>query len=336
MRFTAAKKLNIVLSAALINSVFFSLAAGADTDRLKRDIVPIYQTINLKIDPRLTSYTGNVSITLSVKNSTNTFIIHVEDITIEELILSSQDKQIQTDYTPGEYGRTTITAAKMLEPGEYTLGISFAANFNTQAVGLYRTEVGDESYLFTQFEESDARKAFPCFDEPSFKFPYQMTVTIPKEHIAVSNTPIEIQAGDEKWQTISFKKTEPLPSYLLALAVGPLETVEVPDMPIPTRIVCVKGKSNLAEETARITPPLMKALVDYFERPYPYEKLDLIAVPEFWAGGMENAGAITFRETVILLDPKSISIGQKQSLVGVMAHELAHMWFGDLVTMRWW
>lgn len=318
--------------------IFFSAALlnAADTERLKKDIVPTYQSINMKLDARETAYGGNVNIALTVKNQTNSFIFHAEDMTIVDVVLMSKDEEIKSTYAKGENGRITLTSEEPLLPGDYTLGISFTASFNTQAVGLYRTEAGGEHYLFTQFEESDARKAFPCFDEPAFKFPYQITLTIPQENIAVSNTPVEIESSSDGWKTMTFKKTEPLPSYLLAIAVGPFETVEVPDMPVPTRILCVKGKSNLTSETARITPPLMKALVDYFERPYPYEKLDLIAVPEFWAGGMENAGAITFRETVILHDPQSISIGQRQSLVAVMAHELAHMWFGDLVTMEWW
>lgn len=324
------------ITVSIILTIGQLVGLASDTERLKKDVVPTFQTINMKIDARETTYGGNVNMSLTVKNQTSSFIFHAEDMSIIDLVLSGKDGEIKTTYVAGENGRTTLTAEKALAPGEYTLGISFTASFNTQAVGLYRTEAGGESYLFTQFEESDARKAFPCFDEPSFKFPYQMTLTIPEEHIAVTNTPIEIQSASDGWKTMTFKRTEPLPSYLLAIAAGPLETVDVPDMPVPTRIVCVKGKSHLTEETAKITPPLMQALIDYFERPYPYEKLDLIAVPEFWAGGMENAGAITFRETVILHDPNSISIGQRQSLVTVMAHELAHMWFGDLVTMEWW
>jgi len=309
---------------------------AADTERLKKDVVPTFESINLKIDPRETTYGGNVSIALSVKNETNSFIFHAEEIMIVDLILSGKQGEIKTSTAAGENGRITLTADKPLAPGEYQLGISFTASYNTQAVGLYRTEVGEESYLFTQFEESDARKAFPCFDEPAFKFPYQITVTIPEENLAISNTPIEIEAGSEGWKTMTFKKTEPLPSYLLALAIGPLETVDVPNMPIPTRVVCVKGKGNLTEEAVKVAPPLLNALVAYFQRPYPYEKLDLIAVPEFWAGAMENAGAITFRETVLLLDPKTIAVSQKSNLVTTMAHEMSHMWFGDLVTMEWW
>ncbi len=336
MKFITNRTVCLLMSTAFVICFGFLNVMAADTERLKKDVVPVFQSINLKIDSRDSAYGGNVNINLSVKNPANTFIIHAEDITIVDLVFSGKDGEIAVTHQPGKNGRTTLTTAKELAPGEYSLGISFTAKFNTQAVGLYRTESGGESYLFTQFEESDARKAFPCFDEPSFKFPYQLTLTIPEQHTAVSNTPVEIQSSSEGWKTMTFKRTEPLPSYLLAIAAGPLETVDVPDMPIPTRIICAKGKSHLTGETAKITPPLMAAMIKYFERPYPYEKLDLIAVPEFWAGGMENAGAITFRETILLLDPKAITVSQKVTLVSVMSHELAHMWFGDLVTMEWW
>jgi len=336
MKFTAGRISNLLLSSTLAIVFGQSVVNAADTERLKKDVVPTFQSINLKIDARETEYGGNVNMALTVKNPTNSFIIHAEDIMLVDIVMSGKDGEISVNYETGQHGRTTLTCAKELKPGEYNLGISFSASFNTQAVGLYRTESGGEYYLFTQFEESDARKAFPCFDEPSFKYPFQITLTIPEEHIAVSNTPIEIQSSNEGWKTMTFKRTEPLPSYLLAIAAGTLETVDVPDMPIPTRIICAKGKSNLTGETAKITPPLMAAMIKYFERPYPYEKLDLIAVPEFWAGGMENAGAITFRETILLLDPNAITVSQKLTLASVMSHELAHMWFGDLVTMEWW
>ena len=137
-------------------------------------------------------------------------------------------------------------------------------------------------------------------------------------------------------RTVAFARTKPLPSYLLALATGPLETVPIPGMSVPGRVVTVKGASGLAGEAVRTTPPLLAALERYFGRPYPYEKLDLIAVPEFWPGAMENPGAITFRDTILLLDARGASAAQREAHVTINAHELAHMWFGDLVTMEWW
>jgi alanyl aminopeptidase len=135
---------------------------------------------------------------------------------------------------------------------------------------------------------------------------------------------------------VVFEKTKPLPSYLVALAVGPFETVPVPGMGMPARVVTVRGKSGLAGETVRQTPPLLAALERYFGTKYPFEKLDVLAVPDYWYGAMENPGAIVFRETILLVDPRSSEAEERRRLASVMAHELAHMWFGDLVTMAWW
>ena len=137
-------------------------------------------------------------------------------------------------------------------------------------------------------------------------------------------------------RTVVFKRTPPLPSYLLALAVGPFDTVPITGMSVPGRVVTVKGKGGLAAEAARVAPPLLGALERYFGRPYPFEKLDLLAVPEYWPGAMENPGAITFADQILLIDPAGASVAQRRLLIEVTAHEIAHMWFGDLVTMAWW
>ncbi|HYQ96594.1 MAG TPA: M1 family metallopeptidase, partial [Candidatus Eisenbacteria bacterium] len=192
------------------------------------------------------------------------------------------------------------------------------------------------SYCFTQFEADDARKSFPCWDEPSFKIPYQLTLTIPRAHRAVANTPIARTVPGKTTKIVVFRKTKPLPSYLLAIATGPLEFVPITGMSVPGNVVTARGSAALAATAARMAPPILSALERYFGRPYPYEKLDVIAVPEFWPGAMENAGAVTFRDDVLLVEPKTVSVSQLSTLSVFMAHEFAHMWFGDLVTMEWW
>src|SRR5262249_55059619 len=143
--------------------------------------------------------------------------------------------------------------------------------------------------------------AFPCWDEPSFKFPYQLTLVVPQGDLAVSNTPVESESSSGGQKTGVFKRTPPLPSYLPALAVGPFGALPMPGPSVPGPPLAVKGAGAMAAEAARITPPLVAALERYFGRPYPFEKLDLIAVPEFWPGAMENAGAITFAEGLLLV-----------------------------------
>jgi alanyl aminopeptidase len=236
----------------------------------------------------------------------------------------------------GDRGRLDLATASPLRPGRHVLEIEFSNEYDTQATGLYKVVVGGDAYLFTQFEADDARQAFPCWDEPAFKIPYEMTVVVPEADQAVSNTlPVSDTVKDGQ-RTVVFGRTKPLPSYLLALATGPLEFVAIPGMSVPGRVVTVKGASAMAGEAVRTTPPVLAALERYFGRPYPYEKLDLIAVPEFWPGAMENAGAVTFRDTVLLLDSRGASAAERRLLVEISAHELAHMWFGDLVTMEWW
>jgi alanyl aminopeptidase len=229
-----------------------------------------------------------------------------------------------------------VTAGETLKPGRYTLAMDFAAKFNRQAVGLYKMVARGEPYLFTQFEAIDARRAFPVWDEPEFKIPFQLTVTIPALYDAVSNTPVvsETKNGDAK--TIEFARTKPLPSYLVALAVGQFDYTPILGMSVPGRIIAPKGQGHLSQTAAEITPPVLAALEKYFDGKHPFEKVDLLAVPEYWAGAMENPGAITFRDTILLLDPATATPSQRQSMARVVAHELAHMWFGDLVTMEWW
>src|SRR5262249_2696758 len=159
-------------------------------------------------------------------------------------------------------------------------------------------------YSFTDFEPDDARGAFPCFDEPSFKIPWHVTVRAPAGDLVVTNTPVERDSlVDGGLRETIFHRTPPLPSYLVAIAVGPFDTVGIPGLAVPGRVVTVKGRGPQAAEAARTTGPILAAEEAWFGSRYPFEKLDLIAVPEFWAGAMENPGAITYRESVLLHDP---------------------------------
>src|SRR5262249_34798961 len=178
-------------------------------------------------------------------------------------------------------GLVQVQTEEPLTPGAYRLEIEFTQPFNTQSVGLYRTEKDGRSYAFTQFEADDARRAFPCWDEPGVKIPYQLTVEVPEGDQAVSNTPIETESRAAARKTVVFQPTPPPPAYLLALAVGPLEFPPIPGLSIPGRVVTVPGQGRLAGAAIQAVPPLLSALERWFGRPYPYAKLDLIATPEF-------------------------------------------------------
>ncbi len=304
--------------------------------RLGREVVPLREEVRLEIDPRQTTYSGTVRIALRVAESVTSFRFHALDIEFDTLVIDGPGGSQTLTPVAGEQGMVTATAARPLGPGDYTLEMSFKNEFGTQAVGLYRLEAGDDWYVFTQFEAVDARRAFPCWDEPGFKIPYTIELEVPAGDQAISNMPVaeETRAGDRR--TLRFKETPLLPSYLLAIAVGPLETVPIPGLSIPGRMVTVKGSSGLTQTAAELTPPLLRALEAYFGTPSPFEKLDVIAVPEYWPGAMENPGAITFSEPLLLLDPSATTLAQRRELASAMAHELAHLWFGDLVTMEWW
>ncbi len=336
MRVSHAIRLPLVLLIthfAIANPVS-ALASGSE--RLGQDVRPTFESLRLTLDPSKPDYRGSAHVELRVRAATDSFQFHSEGIALKRVTLRGAKGVVPATNTQAGPTVVTVRTRSPLQPGAYALDISFEGSFSTLAQGLYRVQTGGESYSFTQFESDDARKAFPCWDEPAFKIPYQLTFVVPKAHQAVSNTPIERVIPGKLTKTVIFRRTKPLPSYLLAIATGPLEMVPIPGTSVPSRVVTVKGASRLAGEAVKMATPILGALERYFGRRYPYEKLDLIAVPEFWPGAMENAGAVTFRDDLLLMEPKTASLRQRATLSSVMAHELSHMWFGDLVTMEWW
>ncbi len=310
--------------------------AAADGARLGRTVVPTAQSVRLTLDAAKHDYSGVVRIELAASAAADSFQLNSRGERLERVTLTGPEGVIPATFAPAAHERLTIRPERRLTPGSYTLEIAFSNDFDTHAASLYRLETGGDAYAFTQFEADDARGAFPCWDEPEFKIPWRVTLIVPEAHLAIANTSIERETVASGEKTVEFKLTKPLPAYLLAIATGPLEAVPIPGMSVPGRVVTVKGASAMAAEAARQSGPLLAALERYFGRPYPYDKLDLLAVPEFWYGAMENAGAITFADRILLLDPSAASAQQRRRLAEIIAHEQAHMWFGDLVTMEWW
>ena len=313
-----------------------SVTTADESQRLPGDAIPSFESIHLNLDAAKTDYTGSVRVALRVPKATRSIHFHAQEMKLTRVVLQAKGKSWPLTTKEGVWGMITATATREIPAGSYMLEVEFANEFDRRATSLYRVESGGNAYTFTQFEAIDARAAFPCWDEPEYKIPYQVTLTVPEAHEAVTNTPIATTSTSKGMKTVVFQKTKPLPSYLLAIATGPFEYVPMQGTSIPARIVVPKGSTALAQTAATMTPPLLKALEDYFGRPYPYEKLDLIAVPEFSPGAMENPGAITFGDRYILFDPKTMSVGRRRLYAIFAAHEMAHMWFGDLVTMKWW
>lgn len=334
------RRIRSALLAAAFLAASLPAPAGAAKfeNRLGERIVPVFQTIDLTIDPRRPGYEGVVEIDVEVREATDRFRIHAEGMTFGALWMRPADGGDGPALRPEEDTEDTVwlRADRTIRPGAYRLHIGFANAFDTTAVGLYRLDHAGDAYAFTQFESDDAREAFPSFDEPAFKIPFQVTLRTPVDDVAITNTPALRERVSGGWRHTTFARTKPLPTYLLAIAVGPFDLVDMPGLGVPGRVVTPRGQGHLAVTARDETPAILRALERYFDRPYPYAKLDLIAVPEFWPGAMEHPGAITYRDTALLLDPDTLTPSQRGLLVRWTAHELAHQWFGNFVTMEWW
>jgi len=319
-------------------SIVLVSPSGAEGVRLGTSVVPVFQFLELDVDPAQATYSGATRITIEVNARVPNIRLNAQDVEIDRALLVLGEAETPLRIATPEPGVLQLEAGRPIDPGKYDLSIEFRNEFNTQAVALYRVEQEGDAYAFTQFEAVEARKTFPCWDEPSFKIPFQLALTVPRDLEALANTfperTDEIADGERK--RVLFHATKKLPSYLVAMAVGPLERVEVPGLGIPGAIYTPKGRTRLAALAAEVTPRVLGALEEYFGTPYPFEKLDQVAVPEFWAGAMENAGLITYRDEILLLDSQHAPEPARRHMTEVITHEIAHQWFGNLVTMEWW
>jgi len=322
--------LGLVLALALVG-----VASEAEGNRLGDEVIPTFQAIDLTLDAERTDYRGAVRIELRVEAETDRFRFHCEGPELRRVVLRGAEGEVAIEHEAETDEIVAVRSRSPLAAGSYTLEIEFTNAFDTQKRSLYRTESDGVGYAFTQFEPDDAREAFPCWDEPRFRHPFQMTLRVPEHHLAVTNTPVIGETVADGWRTVVFQKTRSLPSYLLAIATGPLETVPMPGLGVPGRVVTVRGRSHLAGMALAATSPILRALEEYFGSRYPFAKLDFIASPEA-GGGMENAGGVVFGERSLLLTPETASVAQRRGQATLIAHELAHMWFGDLVTIEWW
>ncbi len=316
-----------------------------DDGRLPRTAIPRHYSLALDIDPNQPRFSGTTTIDADVPEATSYVVLSARDMHIVRALAtvpgapSPLPAVVSSRASHGsvEQDELVLEFAKPLEPGPVELTLDYDAPFAADLAGLYRVQENGRFYAYTQFEATDARRAFPCFDEPSFKTPYSVTLSTPEGMVALSNTPeIGKTAAPGNRVLHAFEPSPPLPSYLVAFAVGTFDVVEGQKDPFPIRVVTTQGRGNLAHMSLDVAAGLISKLGDYFDMRYPYAKLDLVAVPDFAAGAMENPGLVTFRDTLILVDPVHGTTGIKRSQAAVIAHEFAHQWFGDLVTMPWW
>src|SRR5436309_55714 len=306
--------------------------------RLSPDVRPHEYDIHLEPDLDAGRFRGEVRIAVALDRARREVVLHAAELKVERAAASLDGDEVAARVHADAADQTvTLRFPRALPAGEVRLVLGFAGRLNQHLRGLYAASANGRHYAFSQCEAADARRIFPCFDEPAFKARFRLAVTVPRGLRAVSNSPIEREEDPPGGRIVHFAETPPLSTYLLALAVGPLEaSAERMLGAIPIRIWHVPGKGHLTELGLEAAAEALARLQDYFEIPYPYGKLDLVAVPDFEAGAMENAGAVFFRETLLLLDPKTASLTERKRAAEVIAHELAHMWYGDLVTMAWW
>ncbi len=309
------------------------------TFRLAADVRPTDYHLHLEPDLAAGRFRGEVRIDVRLERPRAVIILHAADLTVEHAAAEVDGQVVPLRVRVDRHDETvTLTASRPLPAGAVALRLRFAGALNRHLRGLYAARSGGAAYAFSQCEAADARRILPCFDEPAFKARFHIVVTARAGDGVLSNTPVaREQPLPDGRRTVHFAATPPLSTYLLALAVGPLEASEARHVGrTPIRVWHVPGKGHLAAFGLEAGAEALGRLEAYFGLPYPYAKLDLVAVPDFEAGAMENAGAVFFRETLLLLDPDTVSLQEQKRAAEVIAHELAHMWYGDLVTMAWW
>jgi alanyl aminopeptidase len=309
--------------------------------RLGSGVRPLRAAVDLRIVPSAERFSGTVDIDLELREATSTVWLNGTGLEVSAARLEFDRRSRAARVVLGE-DRLGFSFDHAVGPGKARLHVEYHGSLSaTETEGLFRRREGDEWYAFSQFEATDARRAFPCFDEPSFKIPWRLTLHVRGGDVAVSNMPVVGTVSEkEGLKRVDFAETPPLPSYLLALAVGPFDIVDAGvagRKRTPIRIFTPRGRTGEAAWAAEATPRLLERLEEYFDLPYPFDKLDQLAVPVTVAfGAMENAGLVTYAEGWLLRKPEEGSAAFRRLFADVCAHELAHQWFGDLVTLAWW
>lgn len=315
--------------------------------QLPEGVTPTTYKLDLTLYPERDTFEGDLSIDLQLDAPHARIWLHSLSHTINSVsAILSDGAEIGGTFTGdlAEGGVSKIDFSETIPAGAATLKINYSAPYDRTLAGLYRADQGGKAYLASQMEPIDARRLLPSFDEPRFKTPFTVSITGPEDIQTVTNGALisTERTGDRELKR-SFATTQPLPTYLLGFAVGPYEVREgaaipanaIRSDPIPFRGLAPIGKGEKLTEAMDATYKMLNYQETYFGTPYPYGKLDIAAVPEFAFGAMENAGIIIYRETALLIDERT-SLARKRGILSVHAHELAHQWFGNLVTPKWW
>ncbi|MFO0747947.1 MAG: M1 family aminopeptidase [Myxococcota bacterium] len=313
--------------------------------RLPRDVRPLGYALDLAVTPGEPRFGGSIAITIELDRPRRIIWLHGDGLHVTAA--SIDDRPVVYTEADDDEGLASVSVAADAPPipaGRAVLRFSYDAPVSHGGDSVFDVEEEQRHYILTTFEPISARLAWPCFDEPGFKVPWELTLTIPAGDVALSSAPeLSSSAADPTHTRVRFAPSAPLPTYLFSFAVGPFDVVAAPPLapnalrptPLPIRGVAVHGKGpELARQLAEVGP-LLQALEQWFGRAYPYAKLDVVATPGY-PGAMENAALVLFDEYALFVSPTRASRDQLQGAENTLAHELSHQWFGDLVTMAWW
>ncbi len=342
--------IGILLAFFCCTLAFSQLAQAADDGlqppsfRLPTTVAPQHYSLNLTVAPDQDTFTGAVDIDLNFKDASSVLWLNADKLTVSDATLTVNGRTISAKVLPQPKDLVGFSFERPVGPGPAKLHVNYQGEISRKDMaGIFQVKDGDHWYIYSQFENISARRAFPCFDEPGYKVPWQVTLNVPRDDGAFSNTPQLSEApssadGSVGMKTVRFAETKPLPSYLVAIAVGPMDIVEAGHAGAKNtaiRIIVPRGRGPEARYVAATTPDIVNLLEKYFAIPYPYEKLDEVAIP--MAGyAMEHPGLVTYGAGFFLMKSDEETLDKKHNVTSVMAHELAHQWFGDLVTTAWW
>jgi aminopeptidase N/puromycin-sensitive aminopeptidase len=327
---------SLALSAVLI---VLSPLNTLHAQRLPSNVRPESYTLTLTPDLKAATFSGVETIGVTLAEPTDRITLNAIEIAFQSVTATAAGKEYTATVTlDAQKEQATFTFPEKLPAGTAKLAIAFTGILNNELRGFYLSKTARRNYAVTQFESTDARRAFPSFDEPALKATYDVSLVVDIGDSAISNSPIATDTpgpGAGK-HTLHFAPTPKMSTYLVAFLVGDFQCTAGEQDGVKIRVCSTPDKVALTPYGVDIAKYVLHYYNSYFGIPYPLKKLDLIALPDFEAGAMENFGAITYRETALLIDPKTASVGAKKEVALVIAHEMAHQWFGDLVTMQWW
>ena len=330
-----------MLARILAACLLWTLGGGpAGAQRLPDTAIPEHYTMAFDVDLARARFTGSETIHVRIPRQTTRIVLHAAEIDFQQVKIASAgaSEQVAEVTLNGQAQTATLAVARPVAPGQAEISLRFAGRLNDDLRGFYLSHANNRRYAVTQLESTDARRAFPCFDEPVYKATFDISLTLDHGDTAISNGRLlsDTPGPGEGRHTLKFATSPKMSSYLVAMAVGDFKCLSDRAGDVPIRICTTPDKAQMGRLALDWAKRLLTFFNGYFAIKYPFEKLDVVAVPDFAAGAMENTAAIFYRESSLLTDSAAASRQTEKNIAEILSHEMAHQWFGNLVTMRWW